>query len=106
MQLDRRRLLIGSAVGGGLLVGWALLGPGEGPTLAVAAGELELAGWLRIGRDGIVSVAVPGLEMGQGLSTLLAQIAAQELGADWRRVALAPVPPAAPRVMPMFALLR
>ena len=96
MQLDRRRLLIGSAIGGGLLVGWALLGPGEGPTLAVGAGELGLAGWLRIGRDGVVSVAVPGLEMGQGLSTLLAQIAAQELGADWRRVALAPVPPAAP----------
>ena len=30
--------------------------------------------------------------MGQGVSTVLAQVVAMELGADWRRVAVEPAP--------------
>ena len=33
-----------------------------------------------------------GLEMGQGITTLLPQIVAHELGADWKQVAVAPAP--------------
>ncbi|MEM8725730.1 MAG: molybdopterin cofactor-binding domain-containing protein, partial [Pseudomonadota bacterium] len=46
--------------------------------------------WLKIAEDGVVTVAVPQLEMGQGIMTLLPQIVAQELGADWRQIAVEP----------------
>jgi isoquinoline 1-oxidoreductase beta subunit len=54
---------------------------------------------LRVGRDGVVTVSVPQLEMGQGMPPLLAQIAAVELGADWRQVGVKSRP--VPRFMPM-----
>ena len=37
-------------------------------------------------------MAVPQLEMGQGVTTLLPQVVATELGADWRQVAVEPAP--------------
>jgi isoquinoline 1-oxidoreductase beta subunit len=40
----------------------------------------------------VVTVAVPQLEMGQGVTTLLSQVVAMELGADWRQVAVEPAP--------------
>lgn len=55
-------------------------------------GEYAFGAWLTIGTDGVVTVAVPQLEMGQGVTTLLPQIVAIELGADWRQVAVGPAP--------------
>jgi isoquinoline 1-oxidoreductase beta subunit len=79
-------------VGGGLLVAWALLPREYSSPLRPVAGEVAFGAWLRIARDGIVTVAVPQLEMGQGVTTLLPQIVAMELGADWRQVAVEPAP--------------
>ena len=53
---------------------------------------MAFGAWLKIGEDGVVTVAVPQLEMGQGVTTLLPQIVAMELGADWRQVAVEPSP--------------
>lgn len=92
MAIDRRRLLIGSAVGGGLLVAWALLPRRYPLPLTPAANEHAFGAWLKIAADGIVTVAVPQLEMGQGVTTLLPQVVAAELGADWRKVAVEPAP--------------
>ena len=92
MRLTRRRLIGGAAAGGGLLVAWQLLERDHLPPLAPADGEAQFGVWLKIDRHGVVTVAVPQLEMGQGITTLLAQIAAQELGADWRQVATEPAP--------------
>jgi isoquinoline 1-oxidoreductase beta subunit len=60
--------------------------------LSPGQGESAFNAWIRIGRDGVVTVAVPQLEMGQGVTTLLPQIVAMELGADWRKVAVEPAP--------------
>lgn len=92
MAIDRRRLLIGSAVGGGLLVTWALLPRTYPVPLSPGPGDHAFGAWLKIARDGIVTVAVPQLEMGQGVTTILPQIVAAELGADWRKVAVEPAP--------------
>ncbi len=93
MQVSRRGLLIGAAVGGGLIIAYGLT-PRKFPLpLEPREGEFAFGAWLKIGKDGMVSVAVPQLEMGQGVSTLLPQIAAMELGADWRQVAVEPAPP-------------
>jgi isoquinoline 1-oxidoreductase beta subunit len=90
--VSRRGLLAGAAVGGGLLVAWALLPRTFDVPLAPGRGEAAFNAWLKIGRDGVVTVAVPQLEMGQGVTTLLPQVVAIELGADWRQVAVEPAP--------------
>ncbi|WP_305097037.1 molybdopterin cofactor-binding domain-containing protein [Croceibacterium aestuarii] len=92
MHVSRRGLIAGAAVGGGLLVAWALYPRRYGAPLPTGPGEEAFGAWLTIGQDGVVTVAVPQLEMGQGATTLLPQIVAMELGADWRQVAAGPAP--------------
>lgn len=92
MQVTRRGLIAGAAAGGGLLVAWWLLPRTYPNPLRPASGEQVFGAWLKIAEDGVVTVAVPQLEMGQGVTTLLPQVVAQELGADWRQVAVEPAP--------------
>ena len=94
LPVSRRKLLAGAAAGGGLLLAWTFWPRAYPSPLAAREGEALFGGWMTIGQDGVVSVAVPQLEMGQGVGTLLAQIAATELGADWRQVGIEPVAPA------------
>jgi isoquinoline 1-oxidoreductase beta subunit len=92
MRLTRRGILIGALAGGGLAIGYALR-PRSFP-LPLKAGRNEVAfdAWIKIATDGVVTVAVPQLEMGQGVTTLIPQIVAEELGADWRQMAVEPAP--------------
>ena len=92
LMVNRRRLLIGGLVGGGLLVGWQVLPRRYPSPLLTEPGEYGFAGWLTIDKQGVVTVAVPQLEMGQGITTLIPQIIAAELGADWRQVAVQGAP--------------
>lgn len=92
MDVTRRSVLIGTAAGGGLLVAWWLMPRSYRTPLIAARGEQVFGAWLKIAEDGVVTVAVPQLEMGQGITTLLAQIVAVELGADWRQIAVEPAP--------------
>ncbi|MDB5687572.1 MAG: aldehyde oxidase [Rhizorhabdus sp.] len=96
--LTRRNLLIGGGAGAGLLVGWAIWPRNYQPNLTAAPGESIFNAFLRIGTDGRVIVAVPQAEMGQGVYTSLPQILADELGADWRTVAVEPAP-----INPLYA---
>ena len=92
MRLTRRGFFFGMGAGGALIAAWALTPRRFAPPLKPGAGEYAFDAWLKIGRDGVVSVAVPELEMGQGITTLLPQVVAMELGADWRQVAVEPAP--------------
>ncbi|MFZ3485477.1 molybdopterin cofactor-binding domain-containing protein [Sphingomonas sp. 3-13AW] len=96
--LTRRRLLVGGAAGVGLVVAFALWPREYAVNLAAAEGETIFGPWLKIGTDGQVTVAVPQAEMGQGVFTALAQIVADELGADWQTVAVEPAP-----INPLYA---
>lgn len=91
-RISRRSLIIGGGAGIGLLVGWAVWPRSYAPNLNVAPGERVLNGFVKIGTDGHVTVAVPQVEMGQGVYTTLPQIVADELGADWRTVAVEAAP--------------
>ncbi|MEO6432722.1 MAG: molybdopterin cofactor-binding domain-containing protein [Sphingomicrobium sp.] len=92
MNLDRRTLLIGGGAGIGLVVAYALLPRGLGGSLDLRDDETGFGAFLKIAASGTVSVAVPQIETGQGIWTALPQIVADELGADWRTVAVEPAP--------------
>lgn len=92
MTISRRGVLIGALAGGGLAVGYLLRPRRFALPLEPGAGEYAFGAWIKIAADGVVSVAVPQVEMGQGVTTLLPQIIAWELGADWRQIAVEPAP--------------
>ena len=101
--ISRRGLLVGGGLGVGLVVAWAVLPRSYGPSLRAAPGELVFNAFVKIGRDGRVIVAVPQVELGQGVYTSLPQILADELGADWRTVAVEPAPVGPLYANPVFA---
>ncbi|MFM9827294.1 MAG: molybdopterin cofactor-binding domain-containing protein [Sphingomonas sp.] len=90
--ISRRKLLVSGGVGVGLVVAWALWPRRYLPNLTANPGETIFGAWLKIGEDGHVSIAVPQAEHGQGVFTALPQIIADELGADWRTIAVEPAP--------------
>ncbi|NJR78679.1 molybdopterin cofactor-binding domain-containing protein [Sphingomonas corticis] len=98
MAITRRNLLISGGVGVGLVVAWAAWPRAYRATLPAAPGETVFGPFLKIARDGQVIVAVPQAETGQGITTALAQIVADELGADWRTVGVEAAP-----VSPLYA---
>lgn len=108
MPVTRRHVLIGAAAGGGLLAAYALLphryaDPFTGGPATGRNAEEAFNAWIRVGTDGTVTVALPVCEMGQGISTVLPQIAAIEMGADWRMVAVEPAPASPAYADPVLA---
>ncbi len=89
--ITRRRVLVSAAVaGGGLLVGLPMIAHAAGADHPFAAsarqGEHVFNPWIKISAAGDVTIAVPRVEMGQGVYTSLPLLAAEELDADWARV--------------------
>jgi isoquinoline 1-oxidoreductase beta subunit len=81
---SRRRFILGGlGVAGALVVGWGVLPPRQrlnaSNPLPIQDGEVALNGWIKIGRDGTVTVAMPRAEMGQGVHTALPMLVAEEL---------------------------
>jgi len=84
-DLTRRQLLVKAAAGGGLMLGLALPDFNKGNAHA-ATNSLSVAGWITIGTDESITVMVPITEMGQGTSTGLAAVVADQLMVSWSRV--------------------
>ncbi len=95
ITIDRRTLLIGGGAAAGLLIAWGAWPRHYRPNLPVGENETLINAFLKIDAAGQIIVVVPQLEMGQGVTTVLPQILADELGADWRTVAVqgAPISP-------------
>jgi len=92
LKFDRRTLLIGGGAGVGLVVGYALWPRPLGSDLSPRTAEQTFGNFIKIARDGRVTIAVPQAETGQGVWTALPQIVADELGAAWETVAVEPAP--------------
>ncbi|AJA07044.1 twin-arginine translocation pathway signal [Sphingopyxis fribergensis] len=91
-DVSRRSLLIGATAAGGLAIAWSLWPRDYQPNLTASPDEHIFNAFLKIGDDGHISAIVPQCEMGQGVTTLLPQIMADELGADWRTIAVESAP--------------
>lgn len=91
-HVSRRSLLVGATAAGGLAIAWTLWPRDYQPNLTAAPDEHVFNAFLKIGGDGHISAIVPQCEMGQGVTTLLPQIMADELGADWRTIAVETAP--------------
>ncbi|HUK04684.1 MAG TPA: xanthine dehydrogenase family protein molybdopterin-binding subunit [Burkholderiales bacterium] len=88
----RRQLLVAAGAAGGALVvgGWLFYRAPDRlrrpAALEGASGAPAFNAWLRIGADGAVTVMLPRQEMGQGITTALPMLVAEELDCDFGRV--------------------
>jgi isoquinoline 1-oxidoreductase beta subunit len=82
-----------AAVGAGLSLAVYFQGCNNGEP-AAPAGEFAPDAFLRLSPDGTVTVVIGRSEMGQGPTTGLAMILAEELDADWKRVEFVQAPAA------------
>ena len=96
MGIKRRAFLIGGValVGGGLFaISWSERAATRRAAKLVGkdkAGVFET--WIRIAEDDTVTIFSPHVDMGQGALTGLAQMAADELDADWSKIVVESAP--------------
>ena len=93
----RRFLKLGALAGAGLVIGVYFTLEGEtvksgSEVWEDGGGEAYADAWLRIDPEGVTTIRVNHTEMGQGITTALPMILAEELDADWNmvRVEMAP----------------
>jgi len=101
-SISRRRFLQASS---GLVISFWLPGAGR---LAFAQAPTPPAvdpnAFLRIGKDGSITVIVKHLEFGQGVTTSLPMILCEELGCDWAKVRYELAPAGAQYANTMFGM--
>ena len=83
----RRFLVVSAAAGGGLALGIPMpFGPAEAQAQVAAEGGPEVTAWVVIKPDDTTVIRIARSEMGQGTLTGLAQLVAEELECDWKKV--------------------
>jgi len=95
-RLSRRQLLVASAAaGGGFLLGWRLDALPRVLAAAAAGSEPAFApnAFIRVGRDGRVTLVMCQVEMGQGTYTSMPMLLAEELEVGLDQVHLEHAPP-------------
>src|SRR5215467_9631111 len=89
IEINRREFLKGA---GALIVSFNLFPPSSlvyGQATSVNEGQpdpTQLDSWIAIDQDGSVTVFTSKVELGTGIETALAQIAAEELDVPWQRI--------------------
>jgi isoquinoline 1-oxidoreductase beta subunit len=83
-----RRSFLKTGVAGvtGLIVGFYLPGRSEVLAAASASEPRVFNAFIRIAPNDTVTILINKSEMGQGVETSLAMLAAEELGCDWKRI--------------------
>jgi isoquinoline 1-oxidoreductase beta subunit len=91
-NVSRRQVMTGAA---GLTFALVLSRTGLAEA-AIPAAEMNgksISPWVSIASDGTIFIMSPATEMGQGSTTSLPRIVAEELDADWDKVRIVPAPP-------------
>src|SRR5437899_17569 len=81
-----------ASAGAGLAIGFRLPLAGRESARAQGAGVFAPNQWLRIDRDGVVTITNSVPEMGQGSLTTMPMIIADELDADWGKIKVEQAP--------------
>ena len=102
-QITRREFLETAGVAG-LVIGFHLPATGRQAMRGGAAAAFAPNAWLRIGADESVLVVVDRSEMGQGVTTSLPMLLAEELEADWSKVRIESAPADKAYTNPMFGM--
>ena len=92
----RAFITTGVVAGGGFAIGVALRPGHRAPELAglvTEEGESLVNVWVKLDQNNVTTVIVPHSEMGQGAQTVLAQMLADEMDADWDLVRFEEAPP-------------
>ncbi|PRH85756.1 aldehyde dehydrogenase [Labrys okinawensis] len=93
-ELDRRAFLkAGAAIGGGFVLTLALPPLAGSPVAAAEAKDFAPNAFIRIDRQGLVTLVMPMVEMGQGVYTAQAMLLAEELEVGLHQVKLEHAPP-------------
>ena len=94
-KLSRRKFVVGSAAaGGGLALGFNLpSGFGAAMAQGAATNGTEVNIWVAIKPDDTCVIRIARSEMGQGTITGLAQLVAEELECDWKKVTTEQITP-------------
>jgi isoquinoline 1-oxidoreductase subunit beta len=85
-NLSRRKFLVNSAAAGGGLALGIPLPFGVGEAAAQDAAGSEINAWVLVRPDDSCVIRIARSEMGQGTLTGLAQLVAEELECDWKKV--------------------
>jgi len=107
LELDRRSFLKASIIAGGaLLLGFNLPTKSRAEEKFNQAADLQTGfqpnSFLKIAKDGKVTVVVGQAEMGQGVLTSLPMIVAEELEVDWKNVGFESAPADKAFINPML----
>ena len=91
-KISRRAFVVGSAAaGGGLALGFTV--PFATAAAESAAPATEVNIWVAVKPDDTCVVRIARAEMGQGTITGLAQLVAEELECDWKKVTVEQITP-------------
>jgi len=94
-NLSRRTFIVGTAAAaGGLAIGIRLpSGVGSAEAQSAASAGTEVQAWVVVKPDDSCVIRIARSEMGQGTLTGLAQLVAEELECDWKKVATESITP-------------
>jgi len=94
MNISRRQFIVGTAAaGGGLALGIGVPLEAAAQANAPTNAPGEINAWVVIKPDSTCVIRIARAEMGQGTHTGLAQLVAEELECDWKKVTIEPITP-------------
>jgi len=87
----RKFFKVTTVAGGGLVLGFSWLASCKNPEkpeekLVMPEEWVEMSAFIKIGDNGVVTIASPNPEIGQNVKTSMPMIVAEELGVDWKNV--------------------
>ena len=103
MNAPTRREFLQASAASSLVIGFALPQSGRAAAAATSTAFTPNA-WLRITPDDRVTVVCGSAEMGQGVLTSIPMLMAEELDADWKKVAVEQAPVDKAYANPMFGM--
>jgi isoquinoline 1-oxidoreductase beta subunit len=94
IQLDRRTFIkvAGLSATAGLTIAFTGLTPGCTNATSMSIPHNNWQAWITIAQNGETTIFVPRIELGQGASSALAMLVAEELDADWSSIKVKPAP--------------